>query len=133
MREYARSHTAMLLRRFAFQANRTARVADADSIHDLRVAIRRLSRSLRVFSQFFPADSRKKTRRQLSELLQAAGDVRDRDIALDLLEKAGVSRDSVLGKQLETERRAAVQQLMVQVRTWHERGSFAKWRTRLEL
>lgn len=133
MRDYARSQTAMLLRRFAFQVNRTARTADADSIHDLRVSIRRLSRSLRVFAQFFPDGSWKKARKQLSELMQAAGDVRDRDIALELLENAGFSRSTVLARQLEAERRAAMRQLMAEVRTWDERGFFAKWRTRLEL
>lgn len=123
----------MLLRRFAFQVNRTARVGDADSIHDLRVAIRRLSRSLQVFSQFFPDGSWKKTRKQLSELMQLAGGVRDRDIALELLEKAGISRHSGLARQLQAERRAAGHQLMTGIRQWNERGFSAKWRTRLEL
>jgi hypothetical protein len=73
MRDYARQQTAILLRRLAYQLNRAARNGDADSIHDLRIAIRRLSRCLRVFAPFFPADSWKKIRRRLAELMEATG------------------------------------------------------------
>ena len=47
MREYARLHTAILLRRLAYQLTRAAKSADPESIHDLRVSIRRLSGCLR--------------------------------------------------------------------------------------
>ena len=58
MREYVRLQTAMLLRRLAFQVSRNARSGrDADAIHDLRVAIRRLNRCLRVFAEFYPGSS----------------------------------------------------------------------------
>src|ERR1039458_6517364 len=48
MREYVSDQTGELLRHLAFQVTRTARTGDAEAIHDLRVAIRRLSRCLRV-------------------------------------------------------------------------------------
>ena len=63
MRDYALAQTAILLRRLAFQANRAARTGDADAVHDLRVAIRRLSRCLRTFAQFYPDNSWKRMRR----------------------------------------------------------------------
>ena len=88
MREYAHEQTAILLRRLAMQINRAARSGDPDAVHDLRVAIRRLSRCLRVFAQFYPGQGWKKMRRRLKDLLDACGAVRDRDIALDLLSKA---------------------------------------------
>ena len=77
MRDYARQQTALLIRRFAAALHRAAREADADSIHDVRVAMRRLSRCLRVFAPFYPDGSWKKIRRRISTLLAAAGAVRD--------------------------------------------------------
>jgi CHAD domain-containing protein len=133
MRDYARLQTAILLRRLAFQVNRTARGGDADSIHDLRVAIRRLNRCLRVFAQFYPGHSWKKIRRQLSELMEAAGAVRDRDITIELLGKAAVSRRSAIVTRLERERRAASHELMLEIRRWENHNFSAKWRSRLEL
>ena len=133
MREYVRIETAILLRRFAFQVNRAARAGDADSIHDLRVAIRRLSRCLRVFSQFYPDRSWKKIRQELAQLLRAAGAVRDRDIALELLAASGIPRRAAIVTRLQAERRKAGQELLLDIRRWRNRGFSRKWRTRLEL
>jgi len=133
MREYARLQTAVLLRRLAFQVNRASRFADADSIHDLRVAIRRLSQCLRVFAQFFPGTSAKRVRRQLRGLMRIAGEIRDRDIAAGLLAAAGVSRRAAIATRLEAERRAAVHDLVLEIRRWQSQGFSRKWRSRLEL
>lgn len=132
MREYVRLETAMLLRRLAFQMNRTAGNGDTDSIHDLRVAIRRLSRCLRVFAPFYPDGSWKKIRRQLSGLLKAAGAVRDRDIALALLAEAGITPRATVAARLAEERRAAAHDLLLEIRRWKSRNFFRKWRSRLE-
>jgi triphosphatase len=134
MREYVRLQTAMLLRQMAFQVSRTARSGkDADAIHDLRVAIRRLSRCLRAFSEFYPGDSWKKVRKELGDLMQSAGRVRDRDIALALLAEAGVGRRGAIAAKLEAERKQAVRDLLLEARRW-KRSSFSrKWRSRLEL
>ena len=71
MRDYARFQTATLLRRMAFQLNRAERHTDSDSVHDLRVAIRRLSRCLRTFAPLYPGRYWKKIRRELSALMEA--------------------------------------------------------------
>ena len=133
MREHVRLQTAILLRRFSFQMTRAARFADADSIHDLRVAIRRLSRCLRVFSEFYPDGSWKKIRKELSGILHAAGAVRDRDIAIELLIKAQVPRRSAIYSQLQTERRKLANELRIKVRNWKADSSSRKWRSRLGL
>jgi CHAD domain-containing protein len=133
MREYVRLETAILLRRFAFQVNRAARSGDADSIHDLRVAIRRLSRCLSVFSQFYPDRSWKKIRRELADLVDRAGAVRDRDIALELLVASGIPRRAAIVTRLQEERRKAGQELLLEVRRWKRRGFSRKWRIRLDL
>src|ERR1039457_5426985 len=63
MRDYARLQTATLLRRMAFQLNRAERHTDPDSVHNLRVSIRRLSRCLRTFAPLYPDRYWKKIRR----------------------------------------------------------------------
>ena len=133
MREYVRLETAVRLRRFAFQVSRAARSGDADSIHDLRVAIRRLSRCLSVFSQFYPDRSWKKIRRELADLGDRAGAVRDRDIALELLAAAGIPAEAAIVTRLQAERRKAGQELLLEIRRWKGRAFSRKWRVRLEL
>ena len=133
MRDYARLQTAILLRRLAYQLNRTDRNGDAESIHDLRVAIRRLGRCLRVFAPFFPEGSWKKVRHQLAELMEAAGRVRDRDIALRLLAEAGVPPRAAIATRLAGERRKASRELLLEIRRWKARSFSRKWRSRLEL
>jgi CHAD domain-containing protein len=133
MREYVRVQSGTLLRSLASQVNRTARVGDADQIHDLRVAIRRLSRCLRVFAQFYPGHSGKRIRRRLADLMKACGSVRDRDIAIGLLEEAGVPPASPLVRQLDAERREASLALRRELRRWKARGFSQRWRVRLEL
>src|SRR5262249_13300244 len=124
---------AILLRRLAFQTNRTAKARDADAIHDLRVAIRRLSRCLRIFSQFYPGHTWKSCRKQLQRLLKTAGGVRDRDIALEMLEKAGIAGGSEIGGRLKSERRKNTQTLIAEIRRWNKRDFSRKWRAALEL
>lgn len=133
MREFVRSQTATLLRRFAFQVSRAARFGDAESIHDLRVSVRRFSRCLRVFSQFYPDRSWKPIRRQLSELMDSAARVRDRDIAMELLSAAGVPRRASVFLRLKAERRQAALDLRLEIRRWKNRDFSRKWRSRLEL
>ena len=133
MREYVRVQTGILLGGLAFQVNRTARSGDAEAIHDLRVAVRRLSRCLRVFAQFYPARSWKAMRRRLAGLMDACGSVRDRDIAVELLEKAGVPADSPLVRQLHDERRTADGELRRELRRWKKGGFSRRWGVRLEL
>jgi CHAD domain-containing protein len=133
MREYVRLRTGILLGSLASQVNRAARTGDAEDIHDLRVAVRRLSRCLRVFAPFYPARSWKPMRRRLSGLMDACGSVRDRDIAIGLLEKAGVPAASPLVRQLDQERRAADEELRRELRRWKARGFRRQWQMRLEL
>lgn len=133
MQEYVHLQTGLLLRRLASQVTRAARAGDADAIHDLRVAIRRLSRCLRVFAQFYPGHSWKHIRRRLSDLTKACGGVRDRDIAIGLLGKAGVPATSPLVRQLDAERRAAGRELQRQLLRWKQRGFSRRWRVRLEI
>jgi CHAD domain-containing protein len=133
MSEYVRVETAVLLRRLAYQVSRAAKGGDAESIHDLRVAIRRLSRCLRVFAEFYPGKSWKKIRRRLHDLMQSAGAVRDLDIALEILHSARMNGSGELSARLEEHRRRANNELLREVRRWKTQGFSKDWRTRLDL
>jgi CHAD domain-containing protein len=130
MKKYAQAQAAILLRRVAFQAGRTLRGPDADAVHDLRVAIRRLSTCLRTFEVFFPERAARKIRRQLTDVMDLAGAVRDRDIALELLREAGVAEPAA---QWHAERITAERALRHALRAFQDDGGSRRWRRRLEL
>jgi len=133
MHEYVRVQTAILLRRLAFQVSRPAKSSDPESIHDLRVAIRRFSGCLQLFSQFYPGNSAKKARHRLEGMMKAAGAVRDLDIALELAAEAGLAKRAALVQRLVEERRNTRRQLLSEVREWKAQGYSRKWRSSLSL
>jgi CHAD domain-containing protein len=133
MKQFAHSQVSMLLRRLAAQVKQTAEVTDADSVHDLRVAIRRLSRALRSFAQFFPGKQWKRIRKQLSDLMDAAAAVRDNDVALELIEKAGAAQRARVALTLRSRRRKAEAELREELQSWQGRGFARQWREALEL
>jgi CHAD domain-containing protein len=133
MKQFAHSQVSTLLRRLAAQVKRTAEVADAESVHDLRVAIRRLSRALRSFAQFFPGKRWKRIRAELSNLMDAAAAVRDSDVALELIEKAGAAQRSRVALALQARRREAEAGLREELQSWQGRGFAREWREALEL
>jgi CHAD domain-containing protein len=133
MRDYARFQAAVLLRRLAFQVDRAAKLGHADAIHDLRVAMRRFSRCLRAFAQFFPDRALKKVRREIAGLMDAAGTVRDCDMTLALLAEAGIHGPAGIVARLKMERRRASRDLSREIRRWQNGDFSRKWRTRLEL
>jgi CHAD domain-containing protein len=132
MREFALLETSVLLRRLAFEVNRAGRTDGQVAVHDLRVAIRRFSRCLRVFAQFYPGGSWKKIRRRLAGLTKASGGVRDWDIALQLLTEESVPEPAVSAR-LEGERRQARKELLRELRRFRTHNLFRKWREQLEL
>jgi CHAD domain-containing protein len=133
MRQYARSETSALLHRLSQQVRLAGESAEAGSIHDLRVSIRRLSRGLRVFAQFFPGDSWKKLRAQLRVLMDAAGAVRDLDIAAALLAEGGVPWRSAAMARLRGERQERSRAFLAEVRRWKGRRLSRAWPRKLEL
>jgi CHAD domain-containing protein len=133
MKPFAQKQVSTLLRRLAAQVKRTAEVADADSVHDLRVAIRRLSRALRSFAPFFPGKQWKRIRKQLSNLMAGAAAVRDNDVALELIEKAGVTPRAPVAFTLRARRRTAEAELREELQNWLGRGFAREWREALEL
>ena len=131
MEQFVRQQTLLLLRHFALQVSRAARTGNAEAIHDLRVSIRRLSRCLRLFQQFYPERGRRKLRLWLKELMDACGRVRDRDVALGVLAEAGFPPNSIVVRRLHHHRAEALVHLMSMLRRWKRRGASQKWRAQL--
>src|SRR3954463_10345638 len=104
MRTFVHQQTLALLGRFAVNVTRAARSGSPETVHDLRVSIRRLSRCLRVFAQFYPGRGWKKLRRRLRKLMNACARVRDRDVTMEVLAAAGVAANSVAMRQLRRDR-----------------------------
>jgi triphosphatase len=133
MRKYAQQQTRALLRNFARRLALAAETGDAGAIHDLRVAIRRLSRGLRIFAPYYPDRSWKGIRAQLRHVMRLAGAVRDRDIALECLARAGVSARAAIVTRLKRERRAANEEFLAEIRRWKEQAVVRQWSGQLTI
>ena len=133
MRDYALERGSLLLRRLAFEMHRAARLRDPESIHDLRVSIRRFQQCLAVFAQFFPHGQAKKIRRRLHQIMQIAGEIRNRDIALELLDRSSLPRDITLEGKLREEARQLHGELVRLLGRWGRRDLSRRWGSRLGL
>lgn len=133
MRRYVAQQMSRLLGRLVFETRRAARSRDPEVIHDLRVAGRRLAESLRVFGSLLPRRETRRIRRRLKELRQVSSQLRDRDIALELSQKARISPSSPVCRRLAAERADAQQALSQLLRQWAKRDFSARWRTALGL
>ncbi len=133
IRAHALEQTSVLLDRMAFRANRAAKSPNEDSIHELRVAIRRFAQSLRVFGQFLPASRSKKVRRQLTRIMDLTSEVRDRDITMKLCLEGGLAPDAKLVLQLREQRKQLEQELVARLVSLREGNFSRKWRKRLGL
>ena len=106
LKDHVRSHTVVLLKGLAVQVRLASTRTDEESVHDLRVAIRRLRECLRMFKEIYPPAPRKKIRKELRKLMKSAELVRSADIALSLMKEAGVADTDAQVRDMR-ERRAA--------------------------
>jgi CHAD domain-containing protein len=106
--------------------------ADSDSVHDLRTSIRRLCECLKTFDDLFPASEAGRLRRKLRKLMQLAGEVRNRDIAADLFQQAGVATDDAMLERLRTEKVVCQRELKDKIIAWQEDERPKSWRGMLK-
>jgi len=104
---------------------------EQETVHDLRVAIRRFSEALKVFRSLLPEAETKRVRKRLRKIMTAAAEVRDRDIALQFCKKAGLSEEAALWRRLARDRARAERRLAKRVRKLYEAGLIDKWGERL--
>lgn len=137
-RRFAYEQANRRLARVVFQTRRVLRASlgaadSADAIHDLRVATRRFRAVLDTFEQFFPKAEVKKIRKSIRKVFHIAGEVRNRDITIHLLEKSElVSAPPAIG-QLAEERREWEHHLHDALRGWSRKDFSARWREGLNL
>ncbi len=131
--QYVCQQGASRLDRVMYQISRNRKAKDADPVHDLRVSIRRFGACLTAFKQFFPRKASKRVRKRLREVMTLAGEVRNRDIAIDLARQAGLSPESKLVKALVQQRAGYSRELGRLLKRWSRSSVPDKWRTRLRL
>jgi len=120
-----------LLDLLAREMHRAAKHPDADAIHDVRVAIRRLRQCLNVFAPLFPFRASKKLRKRVRQLLKAAGEVRNLDIAIDLLKKARLARAGPLISAIREDRVKSEKAFALALAKLDDSGIAGKWRAKL--
>jgi CHAD domain-containing protein len=96
------------------------------SIHDLRVTIRRFKQVLRIYAAYF--DRTGKMRRGLRSLMDLCGEARNCDVAVEVLEAAGVPAARSLKRELTKRRAKATRDLAHELKDWHIRAHMRRWR-----
>ncbi len=107
--KYARAQALQRHAEVARNMRRVRREPEAEAVHDLRVSIRRFSSVLQVFPGCFCRKRVAAARKRLQRVLRAAGEVRDRDIALELSAQADPAQCS--RESLESDRGKAARRL----------------------
>ncbi len=130
MRKYALEHVAALLDRLTLEVEHSRAARDVDAVHDLRVTIRRFGQSLRVFAPYLPKHAVRQVRAQLHHIMELAGEVRNRDITMELLVEAKMTAPHQATKQ---DRDLAMRILVSELDRWCVEHEAVRWRAALEL
>ena len=96
----ARSAIAFHVRSLIAQVP-AAQKGEAEPVHQVRVAARRLRSAVRLFAAYISAIKPKETDARLKWLGQQAGAVRDLDVLEKLMQKRAKKLDPQIGKDLE--------------------------------
>ena len=129
MREFAQVQTLSLVQTVTRNIYLTADGAEAEAVHKLRVSIRRLQQALRLFEQYFPKKGAKRIRKQMRSIMEAAGELRNRDIAIDLVRGTRPAVVAALQEQRVYARRELVHVLTGLAKP----GLQASWQSALDL
>jgi CHAD domain-containing protein len=131
--KFAAHVAAARLDRLGYEIGRASKTSDADTVHDLRVAIRRFQSCLKLFRDCFPKAEAKKIRKRLRAIMNLTAAVRDCDIAIGLGLRAELAAESPLLASWRDERNQAAQRLISTLKR-ATKGNFSdKLRSRLGL
>jgi len=126
-RRFAIDQANRRLAKLGFQIDHSLRSRNPEAVHDLRVAVRRFSQTLRVFKPCFRGKEMRKVRRELKHITDLAGEVRNCDVALRLLSRSQKPEAATLRHKLESRRRECERTLVGFLRYWIDRKSSARW------
>jgi CHAD domain-containing protein len=130
---YAARQASALLANLVKQIGRVRAAGDPDSIHDLRVAVRRLAQCLDVFESLFPPGAARRVRKRVTRLRRAAGLPRDCDIALEYLALNPLPDQEAFAAELKQTRKRAQAALRKLLDRVDQKRAWEKWRRRLGL
>ncbi len=125
--EYVSGQVKELIERVEDAAQRAGTEGSAAAIHGLRVALRKLAESLRVFRELFPRGAAEAVRKELRAAMKLAGEARNLDIERDLRKKAKVTAEPAWAER----RKQAYAGLGLVLRQWNEGRAAESWRERL--
>src|SRR5260370_26380841 len=128
-RKFAAEHAQKLLGQLAFEINRVAKSRDPDSVHDLRVSLRRFSQTMHLFRDCFPGRKMHKIELRVKRVMRSADELRNFDTTLRLLSKARRSGSSALRSKLQARRKESERLLAGLLKRWTERKSSVISRT----
>ncbi len=111
---------------------RCAANADVETVHNLRVAVRRATQALRIFKDQFPHATARKLRRDIRKIRNHAAPVRDRDVIHELLLKLKLPPNDPACAFLLGERSMAAGQLQKYLGKLVRRGTPKSWIDLLE-
>jgi CHAD domain-containing protein len=129
----AATRLAQLIERLAFRVARCLHHPAPDQVHDVRVAIRRLDQALKIFSRWLPTKPTRRIRARLDRVLKRAAEVRDCDIATELIAQLQLRVSATVVEALRSRRESAVGRLENVLRRLRKSEFSSKWRGRLEL
>jgi CHAD domain-containing protein len=89
IRDFGRSKTEALLQDAVEMIQLAAKSPKPEAIHRMRVSIRRLQQSIRLFHQFLRPKGVRAVRAEMRSVMEPAGEVRNLDIACSLIRRAG--------------------------------------------
>lgn len=125
---FAADAVTRLLERLAYQVGAAAHNHGEESIHELRLAIRRFTQSLAIFKRLYDAKELKKIRRRLKDLMDLSGPVRDYDVASELLAKSELPGAAAIQQSITGRRKEAIRLLLPALRAYSARRTTSKWR-----
>jgi CHAD domain-containing protein len=128
MREYAIAKTLALMDDLRAALKLAAEAPDEEAVHKLRVAIRRFQQALRLFGQYLKPGGVEKIKAKLRVIMQIAGELRNRDIAIGLTTEAGGNAIALADQRAEYD-----QHLATAVRPLVDPTLARKWRRQLGL
>src|SRR5579864_3434495 len=125
----AAARVGRLLHALDLQSRGTLKAADPEHVHGLRVAARRFSQALYVFESSI--DRAERIRRELKPLTDAAGGVRDFDIAAKFLAKDDDAGGAKIATKLEQERSRAQSRLAMALEKFSRGHAIERWSGRI--
>lgn len=107
LRDFTQRKIIEMQKRVESESTRIKAKADAEAVHDLRVAIRRLTQVLHILGPAVGKNKSKAMRQALRPIMDFAGDVRNYDIAIELCRSAKIPARSALLRRLREDRETA--------------------------